>query len=127
MRKKVGVLQMDHHLHRVNNEVGNSLDAVEFHPFDNRERCLHGLGGKATALMAESLLAEMVPTWAISFWPLIGLDIILSSSTTASTTALSIPRIILFLAISPYPIALVVILKTPSIHLETDEGGRLHQ
>ena len=39
-----------------------------------------------------SLLAEMVPTWAISFLPLIGLEIFLSSSTTAST-ALSMPRL----------------------------------
>ena len=38
-----------------------------------------------------SLLAEMVPTWAISFLPADGTERVLSSSTTAST-AFSIPR-----------------------------------
>src|SRR5574341_1996709 len=42
--------------------------------------------------MVLSLLAEMVATWAISFLPLVGLEIFLISSTTAST-ALSIPRL----------------------------------
>ena len=40
-----------------------------------------------------SLLAEMVPTCAISFLPVVGTEIFLSSSTTAST-ALSMPRLI---------------------------------
>ncbi len=38
-----------------------------------------------------SLLAEMVPTWAISFLPLVSMESLFSSSTTAPT-ALSIPR-----------------------------------
>ena len=42
--------------------------------------------------MVLSLLAEMVATWAISFLPLVGLEIFLISSTTAST-ALSMPRL----------------------------------
>ena len=42
--------------------------------------------------MVSSLLAEMVPTWAISFESRVGLDIFSSSSTTAST-ALSMPRL----------------------------------
>jgi len=29
--------------------------------------------------MESSLLAEMVPTWAISFWSFVGLEIFLSS------------------------------------------------
>ncbi len=41
--------------------------------------------------MVLSLLAEMVATWAISFLPLVGLEIFLISSITAST-ALSMPR-----------------------------------
>ena len=43
--------------------------------------------------MVSSPLAEMVPTCAISFWPLVGLEIFLSSSMTA-TTPLSMPRLI---------------------------------
>ena len=39
-----------------------------------------------------SLFAEMVPTWAISFLPAEGTEIVLSCSTTAST-ALSMPRL----------------------------------
>ena len=41
--------------------------------------------------MVGSLLALMVPTWAISFWSLVGLEIFWSSSTTAAT-AFSMPR-----------------------------------
>ncbi len=40
----------------------------------------------------ESLLAEMVPTWAISFWSLVGFESDLSSSTIAPT-ARSMPRL----------------------------------
>ncbi len=43
--------------------------------------------------MAGSLLAEMVPTWAISCWALVGLAIFFNSSTTVATD-LSIPRLI---------------------------------
>src|SRR5262245_50503432 len=39
-----------------------------------------------------SLLAEIVPTWAISFWSFVGFDRLFSSSTIA-TTALSMPRL----------------------------------
>src|SRR5216683_4015205 len=42
--------------------------------------------------MVESLLAEMVPTWAISRRSLVGLDMPLSSPTTASTARL-MPRL----------------------------------
>src|SRR5260221_261697 len=41
--------------------------------------------------ISRSLFAEMEPTWAISFLPLVGTDIFLSSSMTIST-ALSMPR-----------------------------------
>src|SRR3989454_6878169 len=43
--------------------------------------------------MVSSPLAEMVPTWAISFGSLVALEIFFSSATTAST-ALSMPRLI---------------------------------
>ena len=43
--------------------------------------------------MVVSPLAEMVPTWAMSFLPWVGLDSFLSSATTA-VTALSMPRLI---------------------------------
>ena len=40
--------------------------------------------------MVASLLADMVPTWAISSWSLVGLDIFFSSA-TATSVAFSIP------------------------------------
>ncbi len=43
--------------------------------------------------MVASPLAEMVPTWAISFLSLVGLAIFFSSATTM-VTALSMPRLI---------------------------------
>ncbi len=43
--------------------------------------------------MASSPLAEMVPTWAISLWPLVGLDSFWSDSMTRATAA-SMPRLI---------------------------------
>ena len=44
------------------------------------------------AAISASLLAEMVPTWAISFLPVVGTLIFFSSSITAPT-ALSMPRL----------------------------------
>src|SRR3954469_7444731 len=43
--------------------------------------------------MVVSPLAEMMPTWAISLWSLVGLESFFSSSTTA-VTAFSMPRLI---------------------------------
>ena len=43
--------------------------------------------------LVSSPLAEMVPTWAMSFLPLVGVDIFLSSALMAMT-ALSMPRLI---------------------------------
>jgi len=43
--------------------------------------------------MVASPLALMMPTWAISCLPLVGLDCLASSATTAATAA-SMPRLI---------------------------------
>ena len=43
--------------------------------------------------MVSSPLAEMMPTWAISFWEAVALESFFSSETT-EVTALSMPRLI---------------------------------
>ena len=61
--------------------------------------------------MVESLLAEMVPTWAISRRSLVGLDRFFSSPVTAST-ARSMPR---FSDIGSWPAATILM---PSVKID---------
>jgi hypothetical protein len=102
----MGVLEDRLHPLRIRHEVGREVAAVELHALDRLEGGLEALGllDRDDAVLADllhgvgdevadsaSLLAEMAPTWAISFLPLVSIESFLSSATTTST-ALSMPR-----------------------------------
>ena len=104
----VGVLEDGLHLLRIGDEVLRDVAAVELHALDRLERRLDAarfstvitpslptfsIASEIRLPISVSLLAEMAPTCAISFLPVVGVLMRFSSSMTA-VTALSMPRLI---------------------------------